>query len=111
MNKNNDNPFKTPEGYFDSFQDRLLDKLASHEQVIPKKQGFNVPDNYFETFQDNLSQKLETKEVKVIQLFNTKRIIGFDASAAAMVCLYIGINWNAKEANSFSDLDNADIDA
>lgn len=38
MESNPLHPFKTPDGYFDSFKDRLLTRIAEEEiQVIPKE--------------------------------------------------------------------------
>ena len=40
--------FKTPEGYFENFNERLLDRMAKEESIIPKEDGFTVPEGYFE---------------------------------------------------------------
>jgi hypothetical protein len=39
--------FNVPEGYFETFEERLFCKIA--EDSFPKTAGFNVPENYFET--------------------------------------------------------------
>lgn len=110
MNKNKNNPFKTPEGYFDSFENKLMDKLSKTESIIPKDSAFKVPDNYFESFHDTLKGKLEN-EPKVIPLFPIKKIIAVAASIAAIVLIALNYNWNTSSELTFSDLANADIEA
>tara|TARA_R110002074_G_scaffold161480_3_gene319295 strand:- start:24920 stop:25426 length:507 start_codon:yes stop_codon:yes gene_type:complete len=110
MNKNNKIPFKTPQGYFDSFEDRLMDKLSTEETVMPKAKGFTVPDTYFDTFNDKLTSKLN-KETKVIPLYPVKNIVAFAASIAAIAIIFLGYNWNSTEELSISDLANTDIEA
>ncbi|WP_405397462.1 hypothetical protein [Maribacter sp. Asnod2-G09] len=110
MNKKNKIPFKTPEGYFDSFEDKLMDKLSKTESTIPKDNAFKVPDNYFESFNESLKGKLDN-EPKVIPLFPIKKIIAVAASIAAIVLIALGYNWNSSSELNFSDLANADIEA
>jgi hypothetical protein len=110
MNKNNKPPFKTPEGYFDSFQDKLMEKLFEDQGIIPKDSAFKVPDTYFETFNARLIDRLN-KETKVVQLYTVKKIIAVAASIAAVVLVFISLNWNKANEINFSDLANTDIEA
>ncbi|WP_299317781.1 hypothetical protein [uncultured Maribacter sp.] len=110
MNKKNKIPFKTPEGYFDSFEDKLMDKLSKTESTIPKDSAFKVPDNYFESFNESLKGKLEN-EPKVISFFPIKKIIAVAASIAAIAIIALNYNWNSSSELSFSDLANTDIEA
>ncbi|SEK41509.1 hypothetical protein SAMN04488008_101438 [Maribacter orientalis] len=110
MKKNIKNPFKTPQNYFDSFEDKLMDKLSTKESVMPKARGFTVPDNYFDTFNDKLTSKLN-KETKVIPLYPIKKIMAIAASIAAIAIIFLGYNWNRTEELSISDLANTDIEA
>ena len=109
MNKNNKNPFKIPEGYFDSFEDKLMDKLSKTESAIPKDNAFKVPDNYFESFNDALKVKQNT-EAKVIPLFSNKKIFAVAASIAAIAIIALNYNWKNTEEISFNDLANTDIE-
>ena len=110
MNKNNKIPFKTPEGYFDSFEDKLMDKLSKTESTIPKDSPFKVPDNYFESFNESLKGKLDN-EPKVIRLFPIKKIMVVAASIAAIALIALGYNWNSSSELGFNDLANTDIEA
>ncbi|WP_300020848.1 hypothetical protein [uncultured Maribacter sp.] len=110
MNKKNNIPFKTPKGYFDSFEERLMDKLSQPESTFPEESAFKVPDNYFETFNDRLQNKLET-ETKVIPLIPYKKFFAVAASIAAIAILALGYNWNNNQELGFNDLANTDIEA
>lgn len=110
MKKNIKNPFKTPQNYFDSFEDKLMDKLSTKESVMPKARGFTVPDNYFDTFNEKLTSKLN-KETKVIPFYPIKKIMAIAASIAAIAIIFLGYNWNRTEELSISDLANTDIEA
>ena len=110
MKKNNEFPFKTPEGYFDSFQNELMAKLSEENVEIPRDRAFEVPDNYFETFNHKLKSKLD-KEPKVIQFSPFKKLIAVAASVAAVAIIFLRFNWSSAEELSFSDLANTDIEA
>ncbi|WP_027067365.1 hypothetical protein [Maribacter sp. Hel_I_7] len=110
MNKKNKNPFKTPEDYFDSFEDKLMEKLSKTESTIPKDSAFKVPDNYFESFNKSLQEKLNA-EPKVIPLFSIKKIVAVAASIAAIAIIALNYNWSNAEELSFNDLANTDIEA
>ena len=43
MKKKSKIPFNTPQGYFDSFEERLVDKLSTEQTTMPKARGFTVP--------------------------------------------------------------------
>jgi hypothetical protein len=111
MKKNtNKNPFKTPQNYFDSFDEKLMDKLHNEEFMIPKSDGFSVPDNYFNTLQDKLNDKLKD-EGKVVPLRSYKRYYAVAAAVAALFIFVIGQQFNSTEEVSFMDLANSEIEA
>ena len=66
------NSYKTPESYFEGFNERLMDKILAEEFSIPKDDGFVVPDKYFETFTNKVAYQ---KETKVIRLGSYKKIL------------------------------------
>lgn len=105
------NPFSTPKGYFDNFEDNLMDKLSKETSRIPENTGFTVPPSYFDNFQSKLNAKIKKEtEPKVIQLKSYKKFIGIAASIAALVLMAIGIDWNPKDGIEFTDLANSDIE-
>lgn len=58
---NNKNPFSMPEGYFDSFSQKMMRKIELADELkefellsaIEKKNPFSVPQNYFELKDEN----------------------------------------------------------
>ncbi|WP_339656184.1 hypothetical protein [uncultured Maribacter sp.] len=110
MKKKSKIPFNTPQGYFDSFEERLVDKLSTEQTTMPKARGFTVPDNYFDMFNDKLTNKL-SKETKVIPLYPYNKIMAIVASIAAIFIIFFGYDWNSTEELSFSALANTDIEA
>lgn len=88
MKKEKDIPdFKVPKSYFETFEERLFDKLA--EEEFPNSAGFEVPDTYFDTLEDQVLKTIITSEKskKVIVLF-PKKYFGYAAAIAA--CLLVG---------------------
>ncbi|MGW9686661.1 hypothetical protein [Flagellimonas sp. 2504JD1-5] len=116
MGKDKENNFKTPEGYFDSFHDRLMDKIKQQESgqsasIIPKSDGFGVPDGYFEQLPEKVLAQIDQNEPKVIQLKSYKKIYYGVAAIAAVFLLVFGLNWKTETPIAFEDLASAEIDA
>jgi len=105
-----DSGFKVPEGYFDTFTERLLDTLDSQVYHLPGDDGFTVPQGYFEGFNEKLKPQLKLAEGKVRSL-NPYRDYFVAASVAAVVLLLLAMPWNRSEQVSFDDLTGSDIEA
>jgi hypothetical protein len=113
--KDNKNPFKTPEGYFDSFQDKLLERISdeapSHfDSFNERDDGFRVPNGYFDGLNGRIKERLND-DVKVIPLRSYRNYYVAVASIAAVALLLFGIFWNTSDEISFTDLANSDIEA
>ena len=104
------NPFKTPEGYFENFMDGLIDKLNEQEFNLPKEDGFTVPEDYFDGLHKNIQEKLNPEETKVVQLNPWRKYYLAAASVAAIALVFIGFNWNSPKEITFEDLANTDIE-
>ncbi|MBP92975.1 MAG: hypothetical protein CMC55_02525 [Flavobacteriaceae bacterium] len=100
--------FKTPDNYFETFDERLLSDISLKEKS--KTSGFKVPENYFETFQvAELNNKTNKKtETRVIPLYSKKAWL-YVASIAAIAVLMITMPDFNKSVN-FSSLDNESIE-
>jgi hypothetical protein len=115
MNKNK-NTFKTPEGYFEKFSDKLLDKISDlksdqEETVLPKEDGFTIPDGYFGSLHANIENKLNQQPPKVIALHGRRKFYYYAAAAvAAIVLLTIGIRTAINETPTFESLANIEIE-
>ncbi|MCZ4318325.1 hypothetical protein O4H26_04920 [Aequorivita viscosa] len=110
MKKQKNTPnFKVPEGYFETFEERLFSKIS--EENFPKSTGFKVPDTYFENLDERVLAAVTSSEKpkKVIQLF-PKKYFGYAAAVAA--CLLIGftIFTNNDSESSLDALQLAAID-
>ncbi|MCB0464073.1 MAG: hypothetical protein KDC78_00145 [Aequorivita sp.] len=100
-NKKNIAGFKTPENYFEHFEERLFSKIS--EEKFPKSAGHTVPDGYFENMEDRVLNAVinSEKPTKVIPLF-AKKYVGYAAAIAA--CLIIGFTvFNTKTDSSSLD--------
>lgn len=91
MKKNNNiSGFKTPQNYFDDFEERLFQRIE--EEQFPKSSGFKVPDGYFENLDEQIlksvTQNNSTEKKKVISLI-PKKYFGYAAAIAA--CLLVAI--------------------
>lgn len=104
-----DTGFKTPEGYFEGLQSRIMDKVtSSNEPDIPvNKQAFKVPKDYFETFEDRLSQKLKTQHTpsRIRRLFEKETLYYVAGVAAIFVAIVTTFLTNDPQGFSWESLD------
>lgn len=112
--KNNDG-FKVPEGYFESFENKLFEKIASDtdSQLNPKmNSGFKVPEDYFATLEDTILQKIDDDKPKgkLISL-QTRRNILYFSGIAAMIAIIISISIPKESEVNFDSIEIADIHA
>lgn len=112
MNKSSkNNGFKTPDGYFDGLNDKIMAKLSEESSVLPKDDGLVVPDNYFETFNEKVLSKVNQKETKVVQLIPYRKYYFAAASIAAVALVIFGLNWNSSSEPTFESLAESDIES
>ncbi len=93
--------FKTPDNYFENFEECLLGKIS--EDSFPKSAGHIVPDGYFEKIEDRVFKTVNNSEKtkKVIPLF-PKKYFGYAAAIAA--CLILGFTiFNTSTSKSTLD--------
>ncbi|MEC8831218.1 MAG: hypothetical protein VX772_02575 [Bacteroidota bacterium] len=116
MKKDKKNSFNTPEGYFESFNDRLMDRIQKEDSkeggfIIPKTDGFEVPDGYFDEVTPRVLSQINN-DPKVITLQSNKHFYYGIAAAAAILIFVFSITWDSnKEPITFDDLANAEIEA
>lgn len=115
MKKNHKTQFNTPEGYFESFNERLMARIKVEEEEVntdflPKTDGFGVPQGYFDDFETKVLQNTTQKKNKVIQLF-PKQVYYAAASIAALFILGILLFSPSENEISFDDLASTEIDA
>lgn len=102
--------FKTPEGYFETFEEELFSKIS--EIKLPKKNGFAIPKNYFENLEQRIAIPRDhlKKERNAIPLFSKKY---FGYAAAIAICFSIGATFftNQSPELAFDTLQWAAIDS
>jgi hypothetical protein len=115
MNKNHKNKFKTPEGYFEDFNERLFARMEAEENepntdFLPKSDGFGIPDSYFENVYPKVQSKLENNTSKVVSLSRYKTF--YYAAAAVAVIFVLSLTWKANQEQplNFENLASADIE-
>ena len=114
--KNNKKNFKTPEGYFEGFSDRLLDRMSDakgnqESSLLPKSEGFMLPDGYFDSLNKNIQGKLKVDIPKVIALNSRRKFYYYAAAAvAAIVLLTVGIQTNMNQEPTFENLAKTEIE-
>lgn len=88
--------FDVPQGYFESFDERLMIELK-FQQLFPKKSdGFTVPENYFDQVEKTIIQ-LNKPQGKLVN-YNFKTVIGSIAAiAAVLLVLFYVVNPIDKE--------------
>lgn len=94
MKRPNKYPFKTPEGYFEDFSNRILDRLSEDATELPAseaspKGGFVVPDGYFQGLHGRISQKITAENTEVIPLHPYKKYFFVAASIAAIALISV----------------------
>lgn len=117
MIKNNDkkNPFKTPEGYFDNVEDKLVGRISDESSNVLDAErrledGFKTPKGYFDSLQDNINKRL-TEDTKVVPLRSFKKYYVAVASIAAAALIVFGLFWDTTKDINFTDLADSDIEA
>ena len=107
-NTSKDSGFKTPEGYFDHLQDRILDHTAQvRNRRKDHRHGFRVPEGYFEGLADRLQERRKNKESKVRRLRPVN--LSWIAAAAAAVLLLILVPDRGENSIEFKDLTGESI--
>jgi uncharacterized membrane protein YvbJ len=82
--------FKTPNNYFDTVEDKIMDALHQENNLnLSKETGFKTPDNYFDTIESVIMTKIETENTtKVIKLISKRNLIYVSSIAAAILLLF-----------------------
>lgn len=102
--------FKTPENYFENFDERLFAKME--EELLPKEPGFKVPDNYFETLEEKLLTNVfaSEKQLRRIPLFQNRAVIWGMAIAACVAVIFTVVKTNTA-SNSITSLEFSSIES
>ncbi len=108
LNKNN--PFKTPQDYFEGFNNALNQRLHEKEPLLPND-GFVVPDGYFDSLHKNIATKITAKEPKRIRLHTYRNYYWAAASIAAIIMVITYGLWQQTAKTSWNSLASSDIES
>lgn len=114
MNSNNlhnikQTGFKTPDTYFDSFDDILLNQLKLDTHLKNKTaSGFKAPKGYFENFDESILKQLHEETPKIITLSLWKKV-AFVSGIAASLAILLTV-FNTKDDVTFESLETASIE-
>lgn len=103
---NNKSGFKVPEGYFQDFQSRMMERVTEGEKDFGAN-PFKVPENYFDQLAGRVFEKIDTppKKGKVIPLFHQKTWSYIAGVAAVVAVLLSAVLFNDNNEIAFEDLD------
>lgn len=103
--------FKAPDGYLESFDELLLNKLNESSPLNDlKNSGFKVPENYFESFEEKFAKNLTSeKEIKVIPFIPWKKMLYVSGIAASIILMVSLFNKNNNKT-TFDSLETTLID-
>ncbi len=100
--------FKTPEGYFENFEENLFLKMK--ENNFPKTSGFVAPSGYFDDVEDRLLNTLVSKEKSEIRPLFPRKYWGYAAAVAASLIIGLLVFPNLNENKGLDNLQLATID-
>ncbi len=91
--------FKIPDHYFESFEDKLIDRLNENESIEGiETSGYTIPKDYFDTLEDTIISKLNTEDKPVINLQSRNTFYYIAGIAASLILLFaIFINTETPE--------------
>lgn len=78
--------YKIPEGYFDSVEDNILNKINSPFEDV-NASGYEVPDNYFNSIEDKVLDRVALKKGKLVNLFTRRNLMYLSGVAAALLIM------------------------
>lgn len=103
--------FKTPDAYFDTFNQRLIEKLAVQKDMASiTSSGYKVPENYFENFDAKLQARLKINEKSKVIPFMSWRNIAYISGVAAVLILMLTVFLQSDDPLSIHQVETAYIE-
>ena len=88
----NSNGFKTPDNYFQSFEDKFFERLNEKETIEGiNDSGFTIPEDYFESLDGKILNKIKDKPVRKL---HTRKVFYYVSGIAASLLLMVSIFMN-----------------
>tara|TARA_R110002049_G_scaffold284681_1_gene465317 strand:+ start:864 stop:1370 length:507 start_codon:yes stop_codon:yes gene_type:complete len=103
--------FKTPNNYFESIDDQILDRLNDIEIIsAPETAGFMVPKDYFDSVETTILEKLESKSETPVIALKSRRTFYYVAGIAASFALLFSLVVNTNDTLSMDAIDTVSIE-
>lgn len=103
--------FKTPDNYFESFEDKLFERLNENESIEGiETHGYTIPKDYFDTVETNVFKKLNTEDRPVITLKPRTKFY-YVAGIAASFVLLLSLFLNQKNSISIDTIDTVALES
>ena len=95
----NSTGFKAPENYFDSFDEKLMQRLNEEKSIEGiSSPGFTVPKDYFASVETDILNKVTPEsKIKVVRLFSRKQLYYVSGIAASILLMLAVFNGSTSE--------------
>lgn len=89
--------FKTPKNYFDTFENKLLERISEKDAMLGiETTGYKVPNDYFNSVEATILSKIETAEKPIVKL-KPRTTFYYMAGIAASLLLLFAIFINNEQ--------------
>lgn len=103
--------FKTPDGYFDSFESRLINKMNIQKEMDGiQNTGFTVPPHYFEQVADSIKEKIATEPKSKLRSITFYKNAGMISGIAAALLIMVAIITKSSNNLSINQIETASIE-
>ena len=90
--------FKTPDNYFESIDDQILERLNDKEIISASETtGFMVPKDYFDSVETTILEKLESQPETPVIALKSRRTLYYVAGIAARFVLLLSLFFNNED--------------
>ncbi|TJY36151.1 hypothetical protein [Pontimicrobium aquaticum] len=92
--------FEVPKDYFHNMEDKIMDAIKLNDALQNMGDaGFKAPEGYFDALEDVVLTKIkDSKNPKVISLFNKQTLMYISGVAAAILIMF-SVFWNKNEVS------------
>jgi hypothetical protein len=106
-----DTGFKAPHSYFDSFDERLFEKLTVQKDMAAiKNPGYKVPENYFDSFDAKVQARLNNEEHPKVRMLLSRRNTAYISGIAAALVVMLTVFFQSGDNLSINQVETASIE-
>jgi len=103
--------FKTPDNYFESIDDQILERLNDKEIISASETtGFMVPKDYFDSVETTILEKIESQPETPVIALKSRRTLYYFAGIAASFVLLLSLFFNNEDKININAIDTASIE-